>query len=101
MARRRTFLSILNFGGRAPSQSVHFQTGRERAWPQSGPDRVWLFVHGGISTLLGWPQTEWCYLTNDDIPEAAALLARLCKEFIDAVPGLWESSGLGREYRGD
>ncbi len=82
----------LDFGGRKPSQLRYSQWIHQ---PKVTERNVWLLEHAGISALLGWPQTEWNYLTDADIPEAAELLARLCKEFVDAVPGIWEKSGLG------
>jgi hypothetical protein len=83
----------LDFRGRAPSQFRYSQ------WIhlQNGQKREWLLDHGGISTLLGWPQTEWRYLTDADIPSAAELLVRLCTEFVEGVSGMWERSGLGAE----
>jgi hypothetical protein len=53
-----------------------------------------LLGHGGILALLGWPQTRWDRLTNDNIPATADLVARLCGEFVDAVPEIWARSGL-------
>jgi hypothetical protein len=53
--------------------------------------------HGGVLTLLGWPQTRWGRLTNDDIPATAELVPRLCAEFIDAVPEMWDRSGLANK----
>ncbi len=32
--------------------------------------------------------TQWKYLTNEDVPRAVDLLANLCAEFIDAIPGM-------------
>jgi hypothetical protein len=86
-----TISTRLDFGGRQPSQLRYHQ------WIHCIKDgmRVWLLDHGGIGALLGSPRTEWCYLTDGEVPEAAELLVRLCKEFVDAVPGMWERSGLG------
>ena len=84
-------LTNLDFGGRAPSQLRYSQWVQR---PKVTERNVPLLEHGGVDTLLGWPQTEWCYLTDTDIPEAADLLVRLCGEFIEAVPGMWERSGL-------
>ena len=83
-------ITNLDFGGRRPSQL------RYNHWVlQAKGDRaVHLMDAGGVSALLGWPQTEWCYLTNADIPSAAGLLVQLCKEFVDAVPGMWQQSGI-------
>ncbi|MGH7438589.1 MAG: hypothetical protein ACRENE_23115 [Polyangiaceae bacterium] len=84
----------LDFGGQKPSQLRYSQ------WvhlPKVTERDVGLLEHGGIGALLGWPQTEWCYVTNADIPAAAELLVRLCTEFVEAVPGMWERSGLGAE----
>ena len=53
-----------------------------------------LMWHGGILALLGSAQTRWGRLTNEDIPATVELLVRLCGEFVDAVPGMWERSGL-------
>ena len=53
-----------------------------------------LLRHGGILSLLGAAQTRWGRLTNDDIPATVDLVVRLCAEFVDAVPGMWERSGL-------
>ena len=84
----------LDFGGRKPSQL------RYSHWihqPKVTERDVCLMDCGGISALLGWPQTEWNYLTDADIPATAYLLVRLCKEFVDAVPDMWKRSGLGPE----
>ena len=59
-----------------------------------GGQRVFLMSHGGIDALLGWPQTRWRYLTPRDLPAAADLLVKVCGEFVDAVPEMWERSGL-------
>jgi hypothetical protein len=85
-----TVSTRLDFGGRQPSQLRYHQ------WIHSIKDgkRVWLLDHGGIGSLLGSPRTEWRYLTDADIPEAANLLVQVCKEFVEAVPGLWARSGL-------
>jgi len=56
-----------------------------------------LLRHGGILALLGWPQTRWGRLTSEDIPATASLVARLCEEFVDAVPEMWRGSGLADE----
>ncbi len=80
----------LDFGGRQPSQLRYHQ------WIHCISDgkRVWLLDHAGIGALLGSPDTEWRYLTDADIPEAANLLIQVCREFIEAVPGMWARSGL-------
>jgi hypothetical protein len=83
----------LDFGGRAPSQMRYSQL----IVQPKGRLNVPLLRHVGICVLLGRPQTEWCYLTDEDIPEATDLLVRLCREFVEAVPGMWERSGLGSE----
>jgi hypothetical protein len=85
----------LDFGGRHPSQLRYSQWIHQIE--SHGVEPCWVLDHGGISALLGWPQTEWCYLKDADIPAAADLLVRLCKEFVDAVPGMWERSGLSWE----
>jgi len=82
----------LDFGGRHPSQLRYSQWLHQIRGQDAAPR--WLLDHGGISALLGWPQTEWCYLTDADVPAAARLLAELSKEFVDAVPGMWRLSGL-------
>jgi hypothetical protein len=80
----------LDFGGRRPSQLRYDQC----VSIMSETGALQLLDHGGVSALLGWPQTEWSYLTDADAPAAAALLARLCTEFVEAVPTMFERSGL-------
>ena len=87
-------MTSLDFGGRKPSQLRYSQSIHQ---PKVTERDVCLLSHGGISALLGQPQTEWCYLTDADIPAAADLLVRLCKEFVDAVPDMWKRSRLGPE----
>jgi hypothetical protein len=82
--------TALDYGGRRPSQIQY----RQAVELTRGGRQVWLLDHGGVDALIGWPQTIWCYLTNEDIPAAAGLLARVCAEFVDAVPMMWERSGL-------
>jgi hypothetical protein len=84
-------LTMLDFGGRRPTQLQYSHW----VYRVKGERDIKLMDTGGIDALLGWPQTRWRYLTNEDIPAAADLLVRLCKEFVEAVPGMWERSGLG------
>ena len=78
----------VDFGGRRPSQVRYghyvVQTKDQHS--------VEILRSGGISALLGWPQTEWSYITEADMPAAAELLARLCREFAEAVPWMAERS---------
>jgi hypothetical protein len=82
--------TVLDFAGGHGNQFQYMQ------WVHlvRGGRRVWLIDHGGLDALLGWPQTIWCYLTNEDIRAAAELLVRVCREFAEAVPEMWERSGL-------
>jgi hypothetical protein len=82
--------TVLDFGGGHGNQLQYMQ------WVHlvRGGRRMHLLDYGGVNALLGWPQTIWCYLADDDIPTAAELLVRLCGEFADAVPKMWQRSGL-------
>jgi hypothetical protein len=51
-----------------------------------------LLKAAGVSALLGWPQSEWNFVTDEDVPETAALIARVSTEFVDAVPALAEAA---------
>ncbi len=76
----------VDFGVRRPDQFEYSQT----AWDASGTRK--LVKSGGISELLGWPQTRWYYLRESDIPAAADLLVDLCNEFAEAVPRMVRAS---------
>jgi hypothetical protein len=80
----------LDFGGRRPSQLRYSQW----VFQMIGERAVHLLDTGGISALLRWPQSEWCYLTDADVPAAADLLVRLCTEFVEAVPGMFQRAQL-------
>ena len=82
--------TMIDFGGPHGNQLEYDQ----RVYLVRGEKRVWLLEYGGVGALLGWPQTIWCYLTNNEIPAAAELLVRLCSEFVDALPEMWRQSGL-------
>ncbi len=43
----------------------------------------------GLAELLGAGQSEWTYLTDDAVESTAGLLARVCAEFRDAIPGIY------------
>jgi hypothetical protein len=84
-----TVTSVLDFG-------VRFGQFGYMQWIQS-PRRKRLLWSGGILELLGWSQSRWGRLTNDDIPATVELVVRLCEEFVEAVPEMWARSGLANQ----
>ena len=78
----------LDFGVRRPDQFGYWQVVSK----VTGQQRRRLLESGGISALLGWPQSRWRYLADADIPDTAGLLLRLCNEFVDALPEMVDRS---------
>jgi len=80
--------TCVDFGGRR--QVGYFQRLYElmpRPQQRSEP----IFSSNGIRSLLGGGgTTDWRYLTDGDIPATAQMIARLCWEFVEAVPGIIE-----------
>jgi hypothetical protein len=76
----------VDFGIRAPGQFRYGHRVFEDAVP-SKAGKVRLDAPG-LGALLGWPHSDWMYLTDKDIEPTAALVARVAGEFVDAVPGI-------------
>jgi hypothetical protein len=78
----------VDFGARRPTQVRY---GHQIRSSQLGgrPGGVLLWA-GGICNLLGQSQSEWRYLTDEDVPAAAELLRRVSKEFVEGVPWMLE-----------
>jgi hypothetical protein len=88
LANGLTIKTHLDFGVRRPGQFRYWQSVSEAHGDRG---RI-LLPSAGICSLLGWPRSEWCFLTDADVPMAAALLFRLCNEFVDALPWIVEHS---------
>jgi hypothetical protein len=85
----------IDFAGRRPSQFRYSQPVFA-----SGPLGGRLFNAVGVCGLLGFTHNEWTYVTEEDVPASAVLLARVCKEFVDAMPGILDrASAIDRMQR--
>ena len=75
-----------DFGARTPTQMRL----EHQLWKAPWQERIAYLQ--GVRGLLGTGEWEWRYLTDADVPQGADLAARLCKDFLEAMPKILDAA---------